>query len=222
MILKKGVHLKLRNLFFFLLSGSLILGLFPIDVRAQAAPHFDCLRTDTNSKSSQTLPRPGYLESIIDPQFGSKITRVTGDAGTPIINGNGQSIGTWETACSHHYSKTNPWNADGTLLWIWKNCSGHYLLNGKTYVPIKKFSAGGNDRWHPTDPNLMMRASGNQFIYFNVHTGATVKSCTYSGYTGFSLKSEGNFSWDGKWAAPYAERTSDGHRVTFAMNIHSE
>ncbi len=40
-------------------------------------------------------PKPGYLETIIDPYFGSKVTRVSGDKGQhiPVIGG------TWPQNC---------------------------------------------------------------------------------------------------------------------------
>ena len=115
-----------------------------ISAHAQISPHLECLNTETGSKARPNLAMPGYLQTVTDPVFGSKITRITN-----------------EPNCSHHYSKDQAWNADGSLLWLWKNCSGGRILDGKTYAQKSSTSAGGNDRWHPTDPNLMIKLTGN-------------------------------------------------------------
>src|SRR6266542_1166321 len=65
----------------------------------------------TTVYSVPAVPRPAYLATTI-ALFGTTITRITGDAGTP-LNG---ITGTWGTDARHHYSKDQPWNADQTLI----------------------------------------------------------------------------------------------------------
>ena len=50
--------------------------------------------------------KPGYLETFIDPYFGSKIMHISGDKGKliPAIGG------TWPQNCRNHYQKDPPWN----------------------------------------------------------------------------------------------------------------
>ena len=63
--------------------------------------------------------KPGYLETFVDPYFGSKVTRVSGDKGLsiPVIGG------TWPQNCRNHYQKDPPWNADGSVLFLKKGCN---------------------------------------------------------------------------------------------------
>ena len=46
------------------------------------------LLTDTNSYPTPDIPKPAYRVPIIDPVFGTTITRIT-DAGQPIDNPTG-------------------------------------------------------------------------------------------------------------------------------------
>ena len=45
--------------------------------------------------------KPPYLRPIVDPVFDSKVTRISGDAGSPIRNLDGE----WGKVVRHHYSK---------------------------------------------------------------------------------------------------------------------
>ena len=55
-----------------------------------------------------TLAKPGYLETVIDPDFVTKITRVVGDPGTavPVVGS------TWRPVARHGYSKKPVWDAN--------------------------------------------------------------------------------------------------------------
>ena len=44
--------------------------------------------------------KPPYLRPIVDPVFASKVTRISGDAGSPIRNLDGE----WGKVVRHHYS----------------------------------------------------------------------------------------------------------------------
>ncbi len=97
---------------------------------------------------------PGYLEPWTDPATQVRIVRITGDAGTGFAVG--RARGTWGTDARHHYSRDQPWNADGTLLAVENRGGGSpasLLLDGDTYEPLTarcdKFTL--NDfRWHPS------------------------------------------------------------------------
>ena len=57
-------------------------------------------RLDSNIVEIPDTPKPDYLESYIDPAFGTKVTRITGDPGTAIPD----VYGVWGNIARHHYS----------------------------------------------------------------------------------------------------------------------
>src|SRR5262245_10049190 len=59
-------------------------------------------------------PRPSYLVPSADPQFRTRLLRVTNDAGQPTT----PVAGTWGPDARHVYSKNQPWNATGTMLTV--------------------------------------------------------------------------------------------------------
>jgi len=202
-----------------------------VTVNAGTAPHLCCLRTDMEAKDPSISPEKpeyawdeGQLVYYIDPQFGTKITRVTGDPGTSFTMADG-TTGTWGDISRHHYSKDQAWNADQSLLYLNRIREGgtnHIFLDGTTYEPLFRRDPPGEERWHPTDPNLMIYVTGNEVGKWNVWTGQKTFVKTFPGYSSFELgPSEGNVSWDGNWIAPLA-RVPDGKTVTFAYNMETD
>lgn len=68
------------------------------------------------------IDRPGYLETINDPTFGTPITRISGEVGAPLslpalteteLFPAGE---VWGPAIRNHYVTDNAWNVDGTLI----------------------------------------------------------------------------------------------------------
>jgi hypothetical protein len=107
------------------------------------------------------LGEPGYLQSVTDPAFGTPYTRVT-DAGRQMAPGT--SCGRHH--CTHHYSSSQAWNADQTLLVIANGCSGFCFLDGHTYKPLFARAVPGECEWHPTNPTLMICvASGKIYVW---------------------------------------------------------
>ena len=177
---------------------------------AQASPNWIELKSDTNTYSVPSISKPGYLESYTDPVFGTKVTRITGDQGSPIITKDGQTIGTWGEVVKHHYSKDQPWNADGSLIHIVRNNGGSpssLFLDGETYEVLFARSVPGQDnRWHPVDPDLKIFVSGNRIGYFNVHTGSAQILHTFSDYSRIDIGPyEANFSRDGRQVVLYGD-----------------
>jgi hypothetical protein len=167
-----------------------------------------------------SVPKPGYLQSIVDPVFGSTVTRITGDPGAAIPTVGG----TWGDATRHNYSKDAVWNADESLM-VLKRVSGawgHLILNGTTYTPMwLRGGPGGETRWHPQQPDLMIFLTTScSFGHWNVRTNATTVVRTVSGYSSCQLGPwEGNASQDGRWVVAQAVRTGDGKRVAFAVDL---
>jgi uncharacterized protein YjdB len=185
------------------------------------------LVTGTSTVATSALAKPGYLQSVIDPDFGTKITRITGDPGTPI--GYGIS-GSWPTVAYHNYPKDPVFSADQKLL-VLKHMSGvvgpggALFLDGTTYQPLFSRtgpSGGGEWRWHPSLPDIMVYLNLNGTVgHWNVRTNvSTVKVAAVSGYTSNELgPSEGNVSYDGRWMVAKAVRTSDNHIVGRVIDI---
>ncbi len=172
--------------------------------------------TSTQAVSKSAPARPGYLETFIDPYFGSKITRVSGDLGQsiPVIGG------TWPQNCRNHYQKDPPWNADGSVLYLSKGC--RMFLDGNTYEPLDLRTPPGDARFHPQKPDIMIvlpRSTGT-IEQFNIRNGTSTTIAEFSGYSGLSFKSEGNISGNGRWIAPYAVK--DGKQVTFAYDMQEK
>jgi len=160
--------------------------------------------TQVDPASSTAPDKPGYLESIFEPVFGSKITRVVDDS--------------WGDVCRHHYSKDQAWNADQTVIWLDKGCNK--FIDGNTYavLPNLKFppNGGGEARWHPTDPKAMIYIKNNTLGKWNPFTGDNVILHIFSGYTDLFIgPSEGNLSNDGGMIALY----STSSKVGFAYDI---
>ena len=161
-------------------------------------------------------PRPEYLETFVDPYFGSKVTRVSGDKGRPIpVIG-----GTWPADCRNHYQKDPPWNADGSVLYLNKGC--RMFLDGNTYLPLDLKTPPGPARFHPSEPDIMivLPKNGNRIERFNLRRGTSTTIATFPGYSRLSYMSEGNISGDGRWIAPFAVK--DGRKVAFAYDMKTK
>lgn len=152
-----------------------------------------------------TIPKPGYLVPISPSPFGLKLTRIANDPGQPLTLQNGS--GTWGSDARQHYSKDQPWSADGAFLAIQNSGSPGYLyLDGNTYVPLRGECSGysyDDDRWHPTAAHAHERINvhGSALEWFDITT------CTQT--RGWSLPfsvvglgmGEGNVSFDGRYVA---------------------
>mgnify|MGYP001120956507 CR=1 FL=1 len=176
-------------------------------------PWADNVVTHTEVVSKSRPSKPGYLEAFIDPYFGSKITRISGDIrqSIPVIGG------TWPKNCRNHYQKDPPWNADGSILFLNKGCN--MFLDGNTYEPLDLKKPPGPARFHPLKPDIMivLPRKGNKIEQFNLRNGTSTIIATFPGYSGLSYMSEGNISGDGRWIAPYAVK--NGKKLTFAYDM---
>ena len=127
------------------------------------------------------LPRPGYLQPVIDPVFGAKITRISDD-----------SMGLASAGyMQHHYSKDQPWNHDMTLI---KLSNTHVILDAKTYQIFKRPSGKGESRWSTVDPSILFYTRGNQFRKWNVRSDEDVLLHTFSEGNISIGSNEGNIS----------------------------
>ncbi|MDT0558732.1 T9SS type A sorting domain-containing protein [Ichthyenterobacterium sp. W332] len=173
------------------------------------------------------LNKPDYLQSVIDPNFDTSITRITGDVNTPIPNSGGA---TWRNIARHGYSVRQPWNADESIIYLGmhKTYGGGwgsvYFLDGETYEVIKtaNIPSSNDSRWHPTDPSIRLLVNNSGVRAWNYYTEQITTLISYSGYTNTSLGDyTGNFSQDGTKAAILATRSADGMRVAFAVDLEN-
>lgn len=181
-----------------------------------------CGVTGTGTVATSAFAKPAYLSPMHEPDFHTIYTRITGDPGTPI--GNGVS-GNWPAIAAQHYSKDNPWSADGRLLFLSRfspALSFQYLfMDGITYQPLFGRNVPGPEaRWHPTKPDTMIYVTANGSAgYWNVRTNTFAVRAAASGYSSASMgNNEGNPSYDGRYVAILATR-ADGKKVTYALDL---
>lgn len=172
--------------------------------------------------TSPSVPEPAYLQYVIDPVFGTKITRITGDPGRT------QGGVTWGDRARHHSSHDQAWNADQSLLMIFNNGTpDDLLLDGETYEFKSALDFRHDEiRWHPQEPHLLIYTRGNQLKAYNLKTNTheTLHEFTEYADTRYALKLgpwAGNLSNDGKWIAFIAQARS-GEYEAFAYDIEKD
>jgi hypothetical protein len=187
--------------------GSLLPAARP--ARPPVPPGFQGTLTDPVSALPWTpASRPAYLVPATDPLFGTRVTRISGDPGTPV----GPGLGVWGTNARHVYSRQQPWNSDGTLLTI-ENRAGRatrspLVLDGETYRP-KYTPCDAFDnyeyRWHPSPRyptvQIAVNRAGTELMWFDVATCTKLRSWTLPFPADYGIGSgEGNVSEDGRYA----------------------
>jgi hypothetical protein len=190
--------------------------LFAVLTAAAMADGQPVIHTDT--VEIPDVLQPGYLESYIDPVFGAKITRITGDPGTDIPSINGK----WDAVARHHYSKDAVWNCDQSILFLLRHHGypSMLFLDGATYEPIfgRNRSPGTETRWHPTKPDTMVYVKDNRLGYWDVRADSTQVVATFSEYSDFHIGPwEGNLSLDGKLIVVAGKKSDD--RIAFAYDL---
>lgn len=159
------------------------------------------------------LASPDYLQSTTDPDFGTRITRVTGDWGSaiPTTWATDASLGgkSWRSAAGGPtYSHDDAWNADESLL-ICKTCveGGFLFMDGGSYHPLFQRSwptTGGEVRWHPTDASKMLYVGDDATVGWWYPSGNTRTQRYSPSSDGMTCSSadfggnNGNPSWDGR------------------------
>ncbi|MBV1929115.1 MAG: hypothetical protein KUG81_06340, partial [Gammaproteobacteria bacterium] len=64
--------------------------------------------------TTPSLTKPTYLQTVTEPTFGTKITRISGDVGVAIPNVSPSE--NWLNVARHGYSTRQPWNADESII----------------------------------------------------------------------------------------------------------
>lgn len=174
------------------------------------------------------VTKPGYLQTITDPVYGTKITRISGDPGEAVPDIPGQL---WPAKESRHgYSKRQAWNADETMIFLDRH-SPSIWLDGNTYKPlfIRNFDKGNPDRpkrdlrWSHTEPHIMYYLSTTKtkcsMGKWDVVKDELTELIDLSDYKYCSFgDGEGNLSMDGSKAAVYAVKHDDT-KVIFIADV---
>lgn len=117
---------------------------------------------DLSLHPMQAIAKPAYLDTIIDPAFGTTIRRISNAADGEVI--------------VPMYSTIQAWNADESLMILYHQTQGrHLLLDGMTYMPIRSLDdVQANDIeqvfWDFDDPNIFYyhEAQSDDFIQYTV------------------------------------------------------
>jgi hypothetical protein len=162
----------------------------------------------TNPSTVFSVPaasEPLYLNTFTDPTFNTQVQRIARDPGastSPVS-------GTWGTDSRHHYSKDQPWSADGAFYCLENRGGGSpspLILDGRTFAPLFSVpsSAGLWDyRWHPAPAHpremINVNSSGTELAWIDATTGLKTRTWTLPfAVTGFG-HGEGNASVDGRF-----------------------
>jgi hypothetical protein len=182
------------------------------------------LTNTTTYWPAPALGKPEYLKPITDPTFGTKITRIVGDPGTPIPNIPG-SI--WAAQQERHdYSKISVWNCDQTIMYLGRHYPNLWL-DGNTYQPLfTRTKPSSYLLWSHTEPNVMYHtgSSGNcRLGKWNVVTNVDSELVDLRAYASCTFgEGEGNFSSDVTKAPVFGKRINDGKYVIFVVDIASK
>jgi hypothetical protein len=110
------------------------------------------------------LAKPALAQTVIDPQFGTTLRRISAVAPSGA-----------NPAIVPLYSTVSAWNADESGLILYHVGFGHELYDGHTYRFIRALDINPADveqvYWHTSDPDVLFYASGNQLIRYHVGSG---------------------------------------------------
>jgi hypothetical protein len=114
------------------------------------------------------LAKPAVGQTVVDPQFGTTIRRISASGGTGAV-------------IKPAYGTIAAWNADETYLVLYHTGGGvakgqgHHLYNGKTYSYIKQLTIDPPDLeqfyWDTSDPDLLYVIEAKKLMRVHISTG---------------------------------------------------
>jgi hypothetical protein len=105
---------------------------------------------DRDPRPMTALARPPLGSAVVDPQFGTRIRRIT--AASPAEGAN--------AVIKPAYGTIQAWNADESRILLWHREKGHELYDGRSYAflrSLKLVSPTDIEQvlWDPVDPDLL-------------------------------------------------------------------
>ncbi|MDX6587373.1 MAG: hypothetical protein QOI31_1846 [Solirubrobacterales bacterium] len=176
---------------------------------AGAAPLYPPDTTLTRVRTPRDVPRPGYLQPVLDPSFGTTVTRV---ADEEAFDQEGFGV------IRHAYAKNQPWNADGSLLMLdWRRPAP--LLDGETFELIGRVHQPSEAMWMHTDPRYMIGRAGSKLVRWDAiadERDAVIHR--FDEYSKIQLGAgEGNMSNDDRYIALFGRHGDDTDVVVFDL-----
>ena len=150
--------------------------------------------TDKDPHPMTPIGKPALGKTVKDPQFGTKIRRITA------VSRSGANA-----AIVPMYTTVPAWNADESLLILIDVAEGvHKLYDGRTYDFIRTLDIHPADveqvYWHVSDPDILYYVDAGRFIRYHVRTGARDQLHDFKGLCGSAWVSNGGdpmfTSWD--------------------------
>jgi hypothetical protein len=140
------------------------------------------------------LGRPGPGRTVVDPEFGARITRLSNAAGSRL------------RGVMPYYSKRQCWNADETRLILATGSGGWRLHDGATGAldrGLGELDLGRTETfWHPTDPDVLLFrrtvSDDNAFFTLNVDTRQSAELYRFADYDAVTTTDEGRPAEDGR------------------------
>ena len=190
-------------------AAVLLLALFAVSADGVAAATytgFIPMVTDSSAVFTVPIvPQPLYEMAMLEPTFGTVLTRISDDAGMPL----GSLGATWGVVARHTYSKVQPWNSTMTLLSLDNHGTGYspVLLNGSTYQPVEGPCPNydhWDSRWHPklshSREQINVNETGTELMWFDVVNCVKTRSWTLPIVSDYGIGSgEGNVSNSGRF-----------------------
>lgn len=162
--------------------------------------------TDYQPTTMQKLARPAYLSPIKDPDTGNMLVRITDESTMTARVDDGLKY------LKHQYAKAEPWNADGSLLFLSTKYPG-VLLDGRTFKVVKQMPGfvSGEQVWSHTNPKLMFGVErSGAFKQLDVLTGTVTDIASFPQYSEVTLGFyEGNLSNDDRVVVLTGQRGAD-------------
>jgi hypothetical protein len=160
------------------------------------------------------MSRPGYLQTVTDPLFGTSFVRIT-DPGRAFP----ADVVCKPAYCRHRYSSTQAWNADQTLFAVNDGCQGICFLDGRTYEPAFHRSMDDDCKWHPADPAIMICMSRRRIYTWAPRSNVSTTIYAPTDYSNLQFGPyKGNPSRDGNRLVVRATNRA-GTLVAFAYDL---
>ena len=156
-------------------------------------------------QAPDTLPMPGYLQTIYDADRNMDIMRISDTLAFGVPPGAG--------ALTPQYAKIQSWNADMSKILI----GFTHILNGDDYSIYKNIAntyPGGyfNDgRWSNINPDIRYFCWGENFLKINIVTEHIDTLQHFPGYAATIGPYEGNISADDKYVVITNDTTIQGY-----------